>query len=84
VPLSRNLVTLTSWKLLGHSRPVTGLLYIYLKYYIKKTLTSWIPLAHSRPVTGLFYIYLTYYIKQTAASLSNHDESQGKREFDEK
>jgi hypothetical protein len=28
VPLSRNLGTLTSWNLLGHSRPVTGLLYL--------------------------------------------------------
>jgi len=27
VPLSRNLGTLTSWNTLGHSRPVTGLLY---------------------------------------------------------
>jgi hypothetical protein len=30
VPLSRNLGTLTSWKPLGHSRPVTGVLYLYL------------------------------------------------------
>ena len=30
VPLSRNLGTLTSWKPLGHSRPVMGLLYLYL------------------------------------------------------
>ena len=28
VPLSRNLGTLTSWNPLGHSRPVTGLLYL--------------------------------------------------------
>jgi hypothetical protein len=28
VPLLRNLGTLTSWNLLGHSRPVTGLLYV--------------------------------------------------------
>ena len=28
--LSRNLGTLTSWNPLGHSRPVTGLLYLYL------------------------------------------------------
>ena len=28
--LSRNLGTLTSWSPLGHSRPVTGLLYLYL------------------------------------------------------
>jgi len=30
VPLSRNLGTLTSWKPLGLSRPVMGLLYLYL------------------------------------------------------
>ena len=30
MPLSCNLGTLTSWKPLGHSRPVTGLLYLYL------------------------------------------------------
>jgi len=29
VPLSWNLGTLTSWNLLGHSRPVTGLLYLF-------------------------------------------------------
>ena len=29
VPLSRNLGTLNSWNPLGHSRPVTGLLYLY-------------------------------------------------------
>ena len=30
MPLSRNLGTLTSWNPLGLSRPVTGLLYLYL------------------------------------------------------
>jgi len=30
VPLSRNLGTLTSWNPLGLSRPVMGLLYLYL------------------------------------------------------
>ena len=30
VPLSRNLGTLTFWNPLGHSRPVMGLLYLYL------------------------------------------------------
>jgi hypothetical protein len=30
VPLSWNLGILTSWNPLGHSRPVTGLLYLYL------------------------------------------------------
>jgi len=34
VPLSWNLVTVTSWNPLGHSRPVTGLLYLYLFYVI--------------------------------------------------
>ena len=31
VPLSRNLGTLTSWNPAGHSRPVTGLLYLLLQ-----------------------------------------------------
>ena len=30
VPLSRNLGTLTSWNPLSHSRPVTGLLYLFI------------------------------------------------------
>jgi len=30
VPLSRNMGTLNSWNPLGHSRPVKGLLYLYL------------------------------------------------------
>ena len=30
VPLSRNLGTLTSWNPLGHSRPVTGLIYLFI------------------------------------------------------
>jgi hypothetical protein len=33
VPLSCNLGTLTSWNPLGHSRSVTGLLYLYLFIY---------------------------------------------------
>ena len=32
VPLSWNLGTLTSWNPLGHSRPVTGLLYLFTNY----------------------------------------------------
>jgi hypothetical protein len=31
--LSCNLGILTSWNPLGHSRPVTGLLYLYISYY---------------------------------------------------
>jgi hypothetical protein len=34
VPWSWNLRTLTSWNPLGHSRPVTGLLYLYLYVFI--------------------------------------------------
>jgi len=34
VSLSRNLGTLTSWNLLGHFRPVTGLIYLYLYLYL--------------------------------------------------
>ena len=34
VPLSWNLGTLTSWNPLGHSRPVTGLIYLYFYMFI--------------------------------------------------
>jgi len=34
MPLSRNLGTLTSWNLLGYSRPVTGLLYLYVDFLL--------------------------------------------------
>jgi hypothetical protein len=34
VPLSRNVGTLTSWNPLGHPRPVTGLLYLYLLHAV--------------------------------------------------
>jgi hypothetical protein len=38
VPLSRNQGTLTSWNLLGQSRPVRGLLYLYiLPFYLCQT-----------------------------------------------
>ena len=35
VPLSCNMGTLTSWNPLGHSRPVTGLFYLYLKRCVR-------------------------------------------------
>ena len=42
MPLSRNLGTLTSWNPLGHSRPVTGLLYliIYVCHCVKGEVLS--------------------------------------------
>jgi hypothetical protein len=50
MPLSCNLGTLTSWNPLGHSRPVTGLLYLYiyllLEYGIirlSRNVGSWLP-----------------------------------------
>ena len=45
VPLSRNLGTLTSWNPLGHSRTLTGLL--YLCFYILH-LTNFSPYVHSQ------------------------------------
>jgi hypothetical protein len=36
VPLSWRLGTLTSWNPLGHSRPITGLLYLYLYLQVKQ------------------------------------------------
>jgi len=70
VPLSLNLGTLTSWNPLDHSRPITGLLYLYIYIYNiysinyvplswkLGTLTSCNPLDHSRPITGLLYLYI--------------------------
>ena len=60
MPLSWNLGTLNSWKLLGHSRPVTGLLYLFINTFSHNlgTLSSWNPLDHSRPVTGLLYLFI--------------------------
>jgi len=39
VPLSENLGTLTSWKPLGLSRPVTGLIYLLPSLRMYKTVT---------------------------------------------
>ena len=41
VPLSRNLRTLTSWNLLGLSRPVLGLLYLSLLYSVYQHKRAW-------------------------------------------
>ena len=67
VLLSWNLETLTSWNPLGHSRPVTGLLYLVTVNYVSLswnlgTSTSWKPLGHSRPVTGLLYLVTVNYV----------------------
>ena len=43
MPLSWNLGTLTSWNPLGHSRPVTGLIYLYLYLYIYKFIAHVLP-----------------------------------------
>ena len=51
--------TLTSWNPLGHFRPVTGLLYLFINMsHNLGTLTSWNPLGHFRPVTGLLYLFI--------------------------
>ena len=42
VPLSRNLGTFSSWNPLGHSRPVTGLLYLFTVFTTARRLSlSW-------------------------------------------
>jgi hypothetical protein len=55
VPLSCNLGTLTSWNPLGHSRPVTGLLYLYL--YIKEDLRC---SEVSKPVFGGYVCFTDF------------------------
>jgi hypothetical protein len=42
VSMSRNLGALTSWNPLGHSRPVTGLLYFYQKEQSVKFIVPWL------------------------------------------
>jgi hypothetical protein len=42
VPFSCDLGTLTSWNPLGHSRPVTGLLYLYLPSNMKHAASSFV------------------------------------------
>ena len=39
VPLSRNLGTLTSWNPLRHSRPVTGLIYLFHALHLRYSVT---------------------------------------------
>ena len=57
MPLSWNLGTLTSWNPLGHSMPVTGLLYLYI-YLVsfQKNNTFW---ASEQIAEDLRIIYLT-------------------------
>ena len=49
VPLSWNLGTLTSWNPLGHSRPVTGLLYLFTMGIIPNKLLKSLKLRYMRP-----------------------------------
>jgi len=50
VPLSRNLGTLTSCNLLGHSRPVTGPLYLYFSIISPFFLFSGVTASHRTAV----------------------------------
>ena len=68
MPLSRNLVTLTSWNPLGLSRPVMGLHYLSTYKYNLGTLNSWSPLGHSRPAMGLLYLFTYKYNLGTLTS----------------
>jgi hypothetical protein len=49
VPLSRNLGTITSWNPLGHSRPVTGLLYLFTAIHYKLLATNTLPYYRYKP-----------------------------------
>jgi hypothetical protein len=54
VPLSCNLGTLTYWNPLGHSRPVTGLLY-FLPFYI------YVNIAGVQPESFRFEVGVVHY-----------------------
>ena len=58
--LSRNLGTLTSWNLLGHSRPVTGLVYLTFTFFIPLTMVK----KKSRSDNLCKSDYLNLYLKK--------------------
>ena len=55
VPLSRNLGIITSWNPLGHSRPVMGLLYLYLF-----TITTFYLLLEELILSFILFVLRTY------------------------
>ena len=66
MPLSLNLGTLTSWNPLGHSRPVTGLLYLYIllknnRFSNNTAVLEWGKIKHDVPqgsILGpLFFVF---------------------------
>jgi len=57
---SRNLGTLTSWNTLGHSRPVTGLIYLYIYIYIYQQLN--VPSKNTGLLTTCNDIWLCFLI----------------------
>jgi hypothetical protein len=65
VPLSCNLGTVTSWNPLGHSRPVTGLLYVYLLHCLWSMLKIYI-----RPILMLFRMLTEIFSELQVTSLS--------------
>ena len=59
MPLSWNLGTLTSWNPLGHSRPVTGLLYLYLNFLE--------PSGPLQACNGLLYLFAVFSVWSSKA-----------------
>jgi hypothetical protein len=81
VPLSRNLGTLTSWNPLGHSWPVTGLLYLYLTTTTTTTITSTTLLLQPTLLLLLLLCYNHYYYSTTTTNttttttINNHNNN---------
>jgi hypothetical protein len=61
VPLSRNLGTLTSLDPLGHSRPVTGLLYFCYIYVLLFNYNYYIIILYIIIIIIIIYYYYYYY-----------------------
>ena len=70
MPLSWHLGTLTSWNPLGHSRPVTGLLYLYL--FINFRTGSGLKALKSFPCSQLFELRAPSVLSTVNTGAPNH------------
>jgi len=82
VPLSWNLGTLTSWNPLGHSGPVTGLLYLFTSQHNVITQKNWIlmntAVRISDPETK-FVTLRSFTCESTTVTLTNRRSDNGNR-----
>ena len=78
MPLSWNLGTLTSWNPLGHSRSVTGLIYLYL--YLKFLEPSG-PVQACNGDCFIFFIYTRNAVQYKQAYSFTHDLDESNDQF---